>query len=446
MSTASVVSTLPLRADRDFRRYWWARVVSVTGTVVTTVALPVLVYRLTGSPGLTALTTTLEALPYLLVGLVAGAVADRVDRRRLMVAADLVNVVVVGSVPLAWFLGHLTVPHVLVTAFLVQTVFTFYDGANFGALPVLVGTARVADANAAVWSVGGVVDLVGPAAAGAVLAVLHPAELLVVDAASYAVSAVLVARIGRPLSRTRERRGGRAAVVGEVREGLGFLWRHTGVRTLTFMGTLQSAAGGGFMALFVPWSDRVLGIGTSGWRFGLVYSVWGIGGVAAATASARLQRRLGATRVCLLAMPLSAAAGIAATLTRSWVVAALVLVAWGVAYQLVLVASITYRQTVTPEHLLSRVNTTARMLAWGVGWSLGAVAAGALAGGLGVQRTMLVLACASVLAALLGWLSPLRSGDPHDRAERAGRADGSPDDHLVGAPDGSPRGAESMDA
>lgn len=435
---AAVVT--PLRADPDFRRYWWARVVSVTGTVVTTVALPVLVYRLTGSPALTALTTTLEALPYLLVGLVAGAVADRVDRRRLMVAADLLNVVVVGSVPLAWFLGHLTVPHVLVAAFLVQTVFTFYDGANFGALPVLVGTARVADANAAVWSVGGVIDLVGPAAAGAALAVLAPAELLVVDAASYAVSAVLVARIGRPLSRPRERRAGReglAAVGGEVREGLAFLWRHAGVRTMTAMGTLQSAAGGGFMALFVPWSDRVLGIGTSGWRFGVLYSVWGIGGVAAASASARLQRRLGAPWVCLLAMPLSAAAGIAATLTGSWVVAAVLLVAWGVAYQLVLVASITYRQTVTPEHLLGRVNTTARMLSWGVGWSLGAVVAGLLSDGLGVQRTMLALACASVVAALLGWLSPLRAADPARSGEPAL-------DHLVGASDSTPSGAESM--
>lgn len=134
-----------LRDDADFRRYWLARLVSVTGTVISSVAMPVLVYRLTGSPALTALTTTLEALPYVVVGLAAGAIADRLDRRRLMVAADVANVLVVGSVPVLWWLGHLTVAHVLVAAFLTQAVFTFFDGATFGALPVLVGRSRGVD-------------------------------------------------------------------------------------------------------------------------------------------------------------------------------------------------------------------------------------------------------------------------------------------------------------
>ena len=149
-----------LRDDPDFRRYWVARVASLAGSIVTAVAMPVLVYRMTGSPGLTALTTTLEALPYLLVGLVAGALGDRLDRQRLMVTADVLNVVVVGSVPLAWWLGGLTVPHVLAAAFSAQLLFTFFDGANFGALPVLVGRSRVGEANAAIWGFGGVLMVV----------------------------------------------------------------------------------------------------------------------------------------------------------------------------------------------------------------------------------------------------------------------------------------------
>jgi len=200
-----VTSTLTgrLRDDADFRRYWAARIASLSGSIVTAVAMPVLIYRLTASPGLTALTTTLEALPYLVVGLLAGALADRLDRKRVMVVADLLNVLVVGSVPLAWWLGVLTVPHVLVAAFCAQLLFTFFDGANFGALPVLVGRARVGEANAAIWGFGGVLDLLMPAAAGALLAVLHPADLLAVDALSYAVSAMLVRSIGRALSVTR---------------------------------------------------------------------------------------------------------------------------------------------------------------------------------------------------------------------------------------------------
>jgi hypothetical protein len=83
---------LGLRDDVDFRRYWLARVCSLTGSLVTAVAMPVLIYRLTGSELLTALTTTLEALPYAVFGLVAGAVGDRWDRRRVMITSDAVNV------------------------------------------------------------------------------------------------------------------------------------------------------------------------------------------------------------------------------------------------------------------------------------------------------------------------------------------------------------------
>src|SRR5688500_17707864 len=154
--------------------------------------MPVLVYTLTGSPALTALTTVLEALPYLLVGLVAGVVGDRVDRRRVMVGADLANVAVIGSVPLAWWLGGLTVPHVLLAGLLAQTLFTFFDGASFGALPVLVGRDRIGEANAALWGFGGVLDLTVPALVGLALAVMHPADLLAVDALTFLVSALTI--------------------------------------------------------------------------------------------------------------------------------------------------------------------------------------------------------------------------------------------------------------
>lgn len=140
----------PLRADRQFRRYWLARVVSLAGSAATYVALPVIVYRLTRSPLVTGLVAALEAVPYLCFGLVAGAVADRIDRRRLMVGADLVSATVIGSVPVA-AAGHvLTATHILVVAALAATAFVFFDAANFGALPTLVGTARITAANSAV--------------------------------------------------------------------------------------------------------------------------------------------------------------------------------------------------------------------------------------------------------------------------------------------------------
>ena len=112
--------------------------------------------------------------------------------RAILVFGQSLVVVVVGSVPAAWWLGKLTVPHVIVAGLLVMTIFTFFDGANFGALPVLVGRDRLGEANAAVWGFGGVLDLLLPAGVGVALAVLHPADLLAIDALSYLASALAI--------------------------------------------------------------------------------------------------------------------------------------------------------------------------------------------------------------------------------------------------------------
>ncbi len=396
--------------DRDFRRYWLARIISLSGSLITVVVMPVLVYRLTGSAALTALTATLDALPYLLIGLFAGALSDRWNRQRVMVAADLANVVVIGSVPVAHFFDLLTVPHVLVAGFVAQCLFTFFDGANFGALPVLVGRERVGDANAAIWGIGGVLDLVVPAGVGVALAVVHPSTLLVVDALTFLVSALLVRSIRRALSSARlNLQPLRPAVVlSDVREGVRFLWGHDGVRSNTIIGALQSTAGGGFVALFVPWADRVLGVGTSGWRFGLLFAVWGVGGVLASALVPPLLRSYPVARVTLSAIPVSAVAGIATAVVGDWLLACIGMVIWGIAYQLVLITSMTYRMQVTPEHLLGRVNTAGRMLSWGLGWTVGSIAGGALAAATAVQPAMVTLVSVGVVAALFAWFSPLR--------------------------------------
>jgi MFS family permease len=399
-----------LRDDHDFRRYFLARIISLAGATATVVAMPVLVYRLSGSAWLTASVTALEALPYLVFGLVAGALTDRWDRRRVMVTSDVVNAVVIGSVPVAAWCGALTVAHVLVAAFAAQAVFTFFDGANFGALPVLVGRARVPVAASAVWSFASVVEVVMPPAAAAALAVMGPADLLVVDALSFVASALLVRAISRAMTdpaRLRQAASVRG-VLADVGVGLRFLLRHGGVRTMTIVGALQSAAGGGFVALMVVWADRTLGIGTQGLRFGVLFGVWGIGSALAAAVLPRLVERLGAERLLLAALPVSAVLGVLTALAPTWQLGALGLMTWSVAYSLVVVNSITYRQQVTPEPLLGRVNTAGRMLSWGVGWTGGAVVAGALAQQVGTQAALVVMASLTVPGVVVAWTSPLR--------------------------------------
>jgi hypothetical protein len=116
-----------LREDGDCRRYWISRVVSLAGDWVTYVVLPVLVYRISGSPFVTAVTSGLAAVAYLVFGLLAGALSDRLDRRRVMVACDALAAVVVGSVPVVALLGHLWMVHLLFVALAVQVADTFFD-------------------------------------------------------------------------------------------------------------------------------------------------------------------------------------------------------------------------------------------------------------------------------------------------------------------------------
>lgn len=406
-----------LREDPDFRRYWWSRVLSSGGTAVTLVALPVLVFRLSGSTVLTALVSGLEALPYLTFGLLAGVASDRLRRRAVMVAADIVDALLLGSIPVAAWLGILTVPQILVVAFAGPAVAVFFDGANFGALPVLVGRDRIAVANAAVWTASTVVELIAPALVGLALAVVQPSSLLLVDAVSFAASALLVRGIVRGLDGERDDDGdgerssiSMRSVRADVREGVAFVVRHPGVRTMTLVGTLQCLAGGGFVALMVVWCARVLDIGTSGWRFGAVFSVWSLGGILASAALPRLLSSISAARITLLALPIAAVFAVLTPLAGSWLLASVGLFCWSCGYTMVAVNSISYRQQVTPERLLGRVNTAGRMLSWGVGWTTGALCAGLLASVLGIREAMVALGLFEVVACVLAWMSPLRTG------------------------------------
>ncbi|GAA2116431.1 MFS transporter [Nocardioides bigeumensis] len=399
-----------LLQDKEFVRYLVSRGLSGFGSMATYIALPVLVYRTSDDPGLTALVVALEATPYLLFGLLSGALTDRWNRQRVMVAADLLSAALLLTIPAAAALDALTLPHVMAVAFLGPTIGVFFDGAVFGAIPMLVGRSRIAEANSYAWSLQSAIEIVAPAAVGALLAVVAPAWLLGFDSVTFLVSAMLLARIGRPMwdaARPRDPLSVRV-VVRDVREGLAFLLRHEGVRSMTVIGTLMMISTGGYMALTVVWLDRVLGLGTEGWRFGITYVAWAIGGLAASLSIPHLVRFVRPARITLVAVPISAAVGVVTSRVTLWWLAALLYLVWAAALTLVVVNSISYRQAVTPEHLQGRVNTAGRMLSWGVGWTGGAALSGVVVGAIGVRPTGLAFAGIACLAAVFAWASPLR--------------------------------------
>lgn len=396
--------------DPQFVRYLASRGLSGAGNVATLIALPVLVYRTSDDPALTALVAGLAAAPYLLFGLFSGALTDRWNRKRVMVTADLLNCLVLASIPLAAALHTVTVPHVLVVAFLAPTIGVFFDGAVFGAVPMLVGRHRIAEANSVSWSLQSIIEIVVPSLIGALLAIVDPAWLLGIDAVTYAASAALIAGVTRPMHDASRERAPLTVrqVFRDIREGLDFLVHHAGVRSMTVIGFLLMVGIGGYMALSVVWIDRVLGLGTEGWRFGITYMSWAVGGLAASLALPRMVKFVTPARIALTALPASAALGIVASRLQTWWLVAPLFVLWAAATTLVVINSVTFRQQVTPEHLLGRVNTAGRMLSWGLGWTGGALLSGVVVGPLGLRPTMLLFALVVVGAAVFAWASPLR--------------------------------------
>lgn len=212
----------------DFLRYWGSRAVTMIGSSVTAVALPVLIYQITGSPALTSALMATSTLSMALFGLVGGVLGDRFDRRRIMIVADLVSAVAIASLVLAHLADVLTLPHVYAAAFASASAAVLFDGSSAGALPSLVGRARLPDANARIWGTQGVLDVAMPALVGLALAVWSPATLLVVDVLSFLGSLLLVRAIRTALNAERDRtaRTTIGMLWGDLVEGVTFLRWH----------------------------------------------------------------------------------------------------------------------------------------------------------------------------------------------------------------------------
>lgn len=405
-------------ADRSFRVFWLAQAISLTGSAVTQVVLPVLTYQQTGSAVATSVLVTAEAIPYILFGPFAGVISDRVRRRPYLVAFDLASAVVVAAVPVSWAFGALSEPVLFVTGFGSGICFVWYDAGLFGAVPALVGRDGLLRANPLLQGTSTMASLVGPALGTTVAAAIGAAPTLSLDAASFATSAVLIALVRKPMQDPRTASTGTPAsgaarqIFCELAEGLRFLWNDKIIRALVIVSLVLSVAGGAVFGLLVIYATRGLGLSAHSPLIGLFYTAAALGGLGAAAYASWLGKRLGPVRAALLALaacpPLLA--GVAMV---DQVPAALVLLAaWAVAYSGVTINAITARQIRIPNQMQGRVNTTARLLGWGVGWPIGASVAGILAGPLGARGTYLLAAAVLAALALLAWLSPLHAQRP----------------------------------
>lgn len=397
--------------DRSFVLFWLGRNVSILGSTITAVVLPIVVFRLTGSAFQTSLLASFEVVPYFFFGLVAGAIADRVNRRRLMVICDLISTAVLGSIPLAAMFGTLTLTQIYAVALLSATVFVWFDAANFGALPALVGRERIIEANSLLWSTHTLIWVIGPAIGGMLAATIDPASAIGLDALSYSLSAVALLLIPRALSATYPAEVSAKELVRrtltDIREGLQFLWQQRLVRDLTFLGFGNTFTGGAVLGLLVVYAVQGLGLAKKDPKIGLLFAAGAIGALLASLLVPRLNKSYSTGRIAIAALFLNPVMLLGMVLAPSFGVGIVFYTFWTMCYTLFIVNTISLRQIVTPDRLQGRVNASARLVAWG-GQPFGAAVGGLVAEATTVRIAYLVVGMGVVVSAVAGWFSSLR--------------------------------------
>ncbi len=373
---------------RDFRLLWAARTVSVFGTWLLVVAVPAHVFHLTGSLLAAGAALAAEFLPPVVLGPVAGVLVDRWDRRRVMVAADVLRAVAVTALLFARDPGDLWLVYVALVAESTGTV--LFRPAAQAQTPVVVGTGTaLSGANALNSLSDGVARLVGAPLGGALTSVVGFPALVVADAVSYLVSAALV------LSMSRRAGGGRGPGVGrELLEGLAFLRSERTAKSLLVVSTVFLAANASLSALLVPFGLTALG---GAGPVGLVMSGLGVGFLVGAPMTRALVDRLrpGPLLAGALAVTSAGFALLFGSTSLTSALPAAVLI--GLSGSTALVVAQTALQRVTPAEVLGRVSAVL-FTGEAAATFVGALAGPALAE-LTSPRTTAFAACAVTLAA-----------------------------------------------
>jgi predicted MFS family arabinose efflux permease len=396
-----------LLADRDYRQLFLSTTASQLGFQITQLALPlVAIIALQATEFQAGLIFSLMTAAFLVIGLPAGAWVDRMRRRSVLIVGDLARAAVLISVPVAWWAGVLTMWQVYLVAVLFGVCTVFFEVAYQSYLPHLVGRENLVEGNAKLESVRAVSQVVGPGAAGQLVQLLTAPVAVLVNAVMMGASALFVARIRKREARP-ERRGD-AHLLREVGEGLRFVLGHRLLRAIAACTGVFNLFFGAYLAMlaFFLAGDLALDAGT----VGLIFAAGGAGGVLGALVARRFAGLVGQGPAIWMSAAFAAPFGLLVPLAepgwRLWLAAAGLLAVWmgAVAYNVV---QVSFRQALTPDHLLGRMNATMRFLVWGtmpVGGMLGAV----LGDAVGARTTLTIAAVGTMFAFLPVLLSPLR--------------------------------------
>jgi MFS family permease len=399
---------MSLLRHRDFVRLWTGDTLSQFGESIGQFAIPALaVTQLAATPFEVGALTAASTAAFLLVGLPAGVLVDRLRRRPLMLRADLCRFVLLLTIPLAWWLHVLTVGQLLVVALLVGLLTVFFDVAYQSYLPSLVGREHIVEGNAKLQVSQSTAQVSGPALSGLLVQLIGAATSVLATAFGFLASALFLLRIRtvEPMPVRGERRGMRA----EIAEGLRFVLHQPTLRAITFCTGTSNLFLSVSSAATLLFLIRQLGLSTG--LAGLLMSAGSVGALVGGLNATRFARVFGQARIIWLGQLVGAPFAVLMPLAQpGWSVALFAVsgLAWGFGASVYNVAQLSYRQAICPDHLLGRMNASVRFLVWGT-LPIGGLIGGGLATWLTPRGALWVGAVGGILA--VGWLlaSPLRT-------------------------------------
>jgi MFS family permease len=400
-----------LRAHRSFMLLWAGQSVSMLGSSVSTVVLPlVAVVSLNATGFQVGLLGFLQTLPFLVLSLFIGVVVDRVRRRPLLIAADFGRAVAVGAIPLLALVGGLNMGALYLCVLAVGVLTVIFELAYFAYTPRLLPEKLLLAGNSRLELSNHVTGFVGPGLAGAAITIVRIPFVLALDAVSYLVSAacLLIIRDAEPPPKPSNK-ATPGQVLTEIGQGLRALFGSRYLRPVVLNATAYNLSAQMILTLFILYATRHLHI-APGW-IGLIFACGALGGVAGSSVINRAVSRyrfgptfLASMAIVRVALPLVALVGGSMPLLVGGFAAIWFVTLFG------LVASnacvMTLRQVAVPDELRGRMNAGYRALSFG-GIPLGALLAGVLASMIGVHQTIVVAAILVPLSLLFVIFSPV---------------------------------------
>jgi MFS family permease len=390
------------RPGRSFGTLLAAGAISNLGDGVTVAAAPLLAASITRDPRAIGAVGVAWSLPWLLFALVSGAVADRADRRWLMVGADLARTLSLAALAVAVAAGRASILVLLVVFFVNASAETVFDTAWQATLPMVVDRDQLPRANGRLQTVEFAANgLLGPAAGGVLFAAAAAAPFAV-DAVSFAVSALLVASLPGRLRAAAGSMGppSRPTLRADIAEGVRWLLGHRVLRTICWLLSIENIVEMAGFVMLVLLAQDVLGLDARG--YGLLLACLAVGGMAGGVVAARLHRRLGDQGSVVGSILLMGAAWALLAATALPPVAGAGVALYGLAAVWWNVVTVSFRQAVVPERLQGRVNSAYRLVSWGT-LSVGATAGGVVVAQFGLRVLYGGAAAVLVGLAVLAW-------------------------------------------